>query len=380
MKLYEFEAKSLAKQYAMPIPRGRVATNPQQAKDAYSEIGGQVVLKAQVLVAGRGKAGGIVFASSEAEAEDLAARLLGSTIKGEHVGSVLVEEKLSKARELYMALVVNRTDRCFTLLASGSGGVDIEEVAAISPEKILKVNIDPLRELHDFEARNVAIMLGARQKSLQPLAEVIRKMWQLAKSLDAELVESNPLIETPDGRFVPADLRIIVDDNALYRHRQFLEAREALAGELSPIEAEARKAGLAYVELDGEIGILGNGAGLVMATLDLVNVYGGRPANFCDVGGGASADRVATALQLILSNEKVKAVFINILGGITRCDEVARGILEAKSEQTVDRPTVIRLVGTNEEEGRRILSEAGVSSFSTMDEAARRVVELVGAD
>lgn len=378
MKLYEYEAKSMAKQFDLPVPRGTVVTDPEAAREAYRGLGGEVVIKAQVLVAGRGKAGGILLARNEAEAHAAAAKLLGSTIKGERVSSILLEEKLAKGRELYVGITVNRSDRCYTLLASTAGGVDIEEIAKTKPEKIFKFNIDPVTGLQDFHGRNIAVQMVVRGKALITLGNLIRKLYQVAVDSDAELVESNPLMETLDERFVLADMRVILDDNALYRHRQFVEARMVPAGEISPAEAKAQGSGLAYVELDGDIGILGNGAGLVMATLDLVQVYGGRPANFCDVGGGAGAARVATALELLLSNERVKVVFINILGGITRCDEVAKGILDVRERLAVDRPMVIRLVGTSEEEGRRILSGVGVTSYPTMEEAAKRAVELAG--
>jgi len=378
MKLYEYEAKAIAKQFDMPVPRGAIVTSAEGAREAYRGLGGEVVIKAQVLVAGRGKAGGILFAHNEAEAHEAAGKLLGSTIKGERVPSVLFEEKLAKARELYVGIAVNRSDRCYTLLASTEGGVDIEEVAERAPDKILRFNVGPLLGLHDFHGRSVARRLGYSGRPVVVLGDIIHKLYQVAVAFDADLVESNPLMETPDGRFVLADMRMTLDDNALYRHKQFVESRPVQAGEMTPAELKAQESGLAYVDLDGDIGILGNGAGLVMATLDLAQAYGGRPANFCDVGGGAGAARVATALQLLFSNKRVRVVFINILGGITRCDEVAKGILDVRVELGVERPMVIRLVGTRQEEGQRILSEAGISVYTTMEEAAKRAVELAG--
>jgi len=289
----------------------------------------------------------------------------------------LVEEKVPIKRELYFGVAIDRSNRCYVAIASSEGGIEIEEVAATTPEKIVKVLIDPLQGFHLPHARRIAKRLGYSGKQMQNLATIFLKLYNVAMDYDAELTEINPIIETPGGKFVAADARLIIDDNALYRHPEFRERMiEEGEAELTPLELEARKRGLAYVKLEGNVGVIGNGAGLVMATLDAIQLYGGSPANFLDVGGGASADVMAAALDLVFSDSGVDVVFINILGGITRCDEVARGILEAKRRVGFLKPMVVRLVGTNEEEGRRILTEAGVHVLDSMEEAAKRAVEI----
>jgi len=377
MKVFEYEAKRIATQHGLPVPTGHLASSPQEAKDVAQKLACPVVLKAQVLVAGRGKAGGIKTAETPEDAEDIASMVLGSKIKGETVSKLLVEEKLDVARELYVGLVVDRQAKCHTLLASGVGGVDIEDIAQRMPEKIIKHALEPSRGLEGFQAREIARKLGYKGSQLMELGSLITKFCAMAIEYDAELAESNPLVETKKGGFVAADLRLIVDDNSLFRHKSLLEEIRDVEHELSPLEVNAREKGLAYVELDGEIGLVGNGAGLVMATLDMIQDHGGRPANFCDVGGGATAERVAAALEIVLSNPKVKVLFLNIMGGITRCDEVAKGLLEVRKKLGLTLPTVIRLVGTNEEEGRKILREAGIPSLETMEEAASKAVEAL---
>ncbi len=334
------------------------------------------MLKAQVLVAGRAKAGGIKSASSPDEALQMARSLLDMKIKGEPVHHILVEEKVNIKNELYASIAVDRASKCYTLLLSRSGGIDIEEVAAKSPEAIIKHAIDPLAGLQEFEARNAASKLGYKAKQLVDLASLIVKLYQIASAYDAELVESNPLVETGTGVFLAADLRLLVDDNSLYRHVDFQERLLKAESDLTPLELKARERGLAYVELDGDVGIIGNGAGLVMATLDMILDYKGKPANFCDVGGGASEERIRSAIEIVLANERVKVLFINIMGGITRCDDVARAILKVKAELGVSKPILIRLVGTNETEGRRILEEAGIPFLDSMEEAAERAMKL----
>jgi len=377
LKLFEHEAKTILAKYRIPTPQGELATSPARAREIAAKINAPVAVKAQVLVAGRGKSGGILFVASPREVELAVKKLLSVEIKGFKVWSVLVEEKVPIERELYFSVAVDRSNRCYVAIASSEGGVDIEEVAAATPEKIVKVFIDPLQEFHLHDARRIAKKLGYSGSQRQNLATIFLKLYNVAMDCDAELAEMNPLVETPEGKFVAADARLIVDDNALYRHPEFrrrlIEEGEA---ELPPLELEARKNGLAYVKLEGNVGVIGNGAGLVMATLDAIQLYGGSPANFLDVGGGASADVMASALNLIFSDPMVDVVFINILGGITRCDEVARGIIEAKGRVGFLKPVVVRLVGTNEEEGRRILTEAGVHALDSMEEAAKRAVEI----
>jgi len=378
LKLFEYEAKAIFKRYDIPTPNGDLATNPAEARDIAIKINAPVAVKAQVLVAGRAKAGGILFANSPEEAEKSAEKLLNMKIKGVKVQGVWVEEKVSAKKELYFSVTVDRSSRCYLAVASSEGGVDIEEVAAEAPEKIVKVFIDPVYGFRSYNARQVAKRLGYSGVQMLDLASILLKHYQLTVEQDAELAEMNPLIEKPDGKFVAADTRIIIDDNALYRHPEF-KKRPFEEAELTPQELEAQRSGLAYVKLDGDIGIIGNGAGLVMATLDAIQLYGGSPADFLDVGGGASADMMAAALNIVLSDPRVKVVFINILGGITRCDEVANGILEARKRVGFTKPMVIRLVGTNEEEGRLILKEAGIHVLDSMEEAAKKTVEVVKA-
>jgi len=377
MKIFEFEAKQIASHYSLPVPTGYVASSPREAREAAQKIASPVVVKAQVLVAGRGKAGGIRTAGTPDDAEKVASALLGSKIKGETVTRVLVEERLDIARELYVGLVVDRAARCYTVLASEVGGVDIEETAQQAPEKIIKRPVQPGGAFEGFQARELAQILGYKGTQLVELGSFIMKLCSVAIAYDSELAESNPLAETRKGGFVPADLRMIVDDNSLFRHKPLVQETREVVHELTPLEVKAREKGLAYVELDGDIGIVGNGAGLVMATLDMIHDYGGRPANFCDVGGGATAERIAAALEIVLATPKVKVLFLNIMGGITRCDEVARGLLEVRERLGLKKPTVIRLVGTNEEEGRRILQDAGIPSLETMEDAASRAVATV---
>jgi len=377
LKLFEHEAKTIFSKYKISTPQGELATSPSRAMEIAAKIGAPVAVKAQILVAGRGKAGGILFATSPKEAELAAKKLLSAEIKGFKVRSVLVEEKVPIRRELYFSVAIDRSNCCYVAIASAEGGVEIEEVAAVTPEKIVKVFINPLKGFHLHHARQIAERLGYSGSQVQNLATIFLKLYNVATDCDAELAEINPLVETPEGKFFAADTRLIIDDNALYRHPEFIERMtEEGEAELPPSELEARKSGLAYVKLGGNVGVIGNGAGLVMATLDSIQLYGGSPANFLDVGGGASADTMAVALNLVFSDPEVDVVFINILGGITRCDEIARGILEAKKRVGFLKPVVVRLMGTNEEEGRRILTETGIHVLDSMEEAAKRAVEI----
>ncbi|MFQ5758262.1 MAG: ADP-forming succinate--CoA ligase subunit beta [Candidatus Bathyarchaeia archaeon] len=378
MKLLEHEAKSIFSKYGIPVPRGELATSPSEARKIAAKLTTPVAVKAQIPVAGRGKAGGILFADSPAEAEVAAKKLLSTRITGIKVNTVLVEEKIPILRELYFGITVDRSRRSYVAIASSEGGMEIEEIATRMPEKMSKTFIDPLHGFHSYHACQIATKLGYEGKQMLNLARIILKQYDLVTDSDAELAEMNPLVETSDGKFVAADTRLIIDDNALYRHPEF-EKLLAENVELSSQELEAQRSGLAYVKLDGNVGVIGNGAGLVMATLDAIQLYGGKPANFLDIGGGASAERMAKALNIVLSDPGVVVVFVNILGGITRCDEVARGILEARRRTGFRKPMVIRLMGTNEEEGSRILTDAGVHVLHSMEEAAGRAVEIVKA-
>ena len=377
MKLLEYQAKEIFRKFDIPIPRGGVAENPKEARDVAEKLG-PVAIKAQLPVGGRGKAGGIVFADGPEEAEKIAEELLGSKIKDLEIKKVLVEEKLNIKEELYLGVTVDRRNRSFVVLASSEGGIDIEEVAAETPEKIVKQLVDPLLGLRDYHCRSVAKRLGYSGRKMNALATFIKKLYTVAFEMDAELTEINPLALTEDG-FIAADARLNVDNNALFRHPEIGELQqESELSEFSVRELEARALGLTYVELDGNIGIIGNGAGLTMATLDSVTLLGGKPATFLDLGGGASSERIEMAVTFVVKDPRVRAVFVNILGGITRCDDTARGIIETRKRLGSEKPVVVRMMGTNEEEGRRLLMEAGIDTLDTMEEAAERAVALAG--
>jgi succinyl-CoA synthetase beta subunit len=377
MKLFEYEAKEILAKHGIPTPQGAWADSASKAKRAAARIQGPYVVKAQVLVAGRGKAGGIQFAGSVEEVEQRAKSVLGMEIKGLKVGSVLVEERMEIAKELYFGITVDRSQRRYVAIASTEGGVDIEEVASATPERITRLFISPTKGFRQYHALYMAAKLGYDGERMFDLSAILEKSFKLVLESDAELFEMNPLVETADGRFVAADARCIIDDNALYRHPQYSTRLSSEARtERTLTEIEAGKAGLAYVQLEGNIGLMGNGAGLVMATLDMVKHFGGLPANFLDVGGGASEDQIVTAFELLLKDPDTTVVFTNILGGITRCDDVARGILKARQRTAVKKPIVIRLVGTNQEEGRNILRKAGIPVFDSMEDAAKAAVEM----
>ncbi len=378
MKLFEYEAKEILSTYEIPIPSGGLADSPAQAREIAVRVKAPVAVKAQALVAGRGKAGGILFANSPDEAELASRKLLGAEIKGYRIQSVLVEQKLDITRELYLGITVDRSSRSYVAIASSQGGIEIEEIASTSPERIIKVSIDPLHGFRRYHARQIVRKLGYGGNQMLELATIFLKLCRIAMDYDAELCEMNPFIETTRGEFVAGDARLIIDDNALYRHPEFQRRLiERGKSELTPQELEARQKGLMYVKLQGNIGVVGNGAGLVMATLDAIQLYGGHPANFLDVGGGASPDKMAAALNLVFSDPRVEVVFINVLGGITRCDEIAKGILDAKSRMDFVKPVIIRLVGTKEEEGRLMLEQKGIQVLDSMEEAVERAVESV---
>jgi len=378
LKLLECQAKEILREYGIPTPDGGVAASPEEARTISARIGRPVAVKAQLTVGGRGKAGGILFAETPEEAAQASRGLLGQSLKGIKVTKVLVEEKLSIEDEIYLGVVVDRRSRSHVVLGSSEGGVDIEEVAANAPEKIVRYAVDPLRGLRQYHASLFAKQMGYFGKEMMELAGILVKLYRVAYEMDAELTEINPLAATEDG-FVAADARLNIDNNSLFRHRDLEKMFwESSLTELSEREMEAMKLGLTYVELDGNIGIIGNGAGLTMATLDTVMIRGGKPGNFLDLGGGAQPDRIEEAVFFVLSDPRIEALFVNILGGITRCDDIARGIAAARRRKGADKPIVARLIGTNEEEGTRILEEAGIKSLETMEEAAERVVRLAG--
>jgi len=372
MKLHEYQSKQIFSKYGIPIPKGRVAATAAEAKAIAEELGGRVVIKSQVLVGGRGKAGGIKLAKDSDEAEQLAAQILAMEIKGLPVRKVLVDEAAAIETEIYFSITNDRGARKPVMIASAAGGVDIEEVAATAPEKIVKVHIDPLLGLREYQARDVAASIDLPREYWKDFIKVATGLWRAYSETDATLAEINPLVITKDKRLVALDGKMMIDDNAMFRHADLAEMRDI--DEEAPAETEARKYGLSYIKLDGNIGCMVNGAGLAMTSMDIVKLFGGKPANFLDIGGGAGADKVAVAMKIILSDPNVKAVLFNIFGGITRCDEVAKGILAAMDEVKPKVPMVVRLVGTNAEEGRRLLENAKMITAETLADAAKKSV------
>jgi succinyl-CoA synthetase beta subunit len=374
VKLHEYQSKRIFSDYGVPIPEGDTATSTAEVRHIAEQIAGPVVIKSQVLVGGRGKAGGIKVAKNPDEAEKLAEKILGMSIKGLTVDTVLVDPAANIKQELYLGIVIDRAQQKPVIIASAEGGVEIEEVAKNNPEAIIRLPVDPHIGLLDYQARDLAFELGLRRTFINQFVQIVNGLYRAFIHSDASLAEINPLVVTEEERLLGVDGKIVLDDNALFRHPHLAELRDIQ--EESSAEREARLAGLSYVKLDGEIGCMVNGAGLAMATMDIIKHYGGEPANFLDIGGGAKADKVAAALRIILSDPKVKAVLFNIFGGITRCDEVAHGILTALNEVQTDIPMVARLVGTNEEEGRQILAEANFPSASSLGEAAQKAVTM----
>ncbi|MGD0574496.1 MAG: ADP-forming succinate--CoA ligase subunit beta [Anaerolineales bacterium] len=374
MKLHEYQSKQIFADNGVPIPHGRVAVTAAAAKEIAEELGGRVVIKAQVLVGGRGKAGGVRLVKSPGEAEEIATQLLSMQIKGLSVRRVLVDETASIRTEIYLGITNDRMTRRPVIVASGEGGVEIEEVARTSPERIVRVPIDPFLGLREYQARSVAARIGLDRDHWKAFGQICLGLYGAYSRCDATLAEINPLVITEEGRFLALDGKMLIDDNAMFRHPDLAELRDV--DEEQPEETEARKYGLSYVKMDGQVGCMVNGAGLAMATMDLIKSCGGNPANFLDIGGGASSEKVAAALRIILTDANVRSVLFNIFGGITRCDEVARGILNALRTVTRPVPMVARLVGTNEEEGRRILASAKMDTALTLVEAAQKAVTL----
>ena len=375
MKLHEYQSKHLFAKYGIPIPRGEIATTPEDARRIARDLGRRVVIKSQVLVGGRGKAGGVKLANTPDEAEVVAGQILGMNIKGLTVHKVLVDEAADIAQEIYLGIVLDRLQRRAVMMASAAGGIDIEEVARETPEKIIRVAIDPFLGLREYQTRQIAYGIGLKREMLKDFNTIAQGLYRCFVDLDASLAEINPLVVTGAGVLQALDGKILIDDNGLFRHPDLAALRDV--DEEAPAETEARQRGLSYIKLDGEIGCMVNGAGLAMATMDMTKLFGGSPANFLDIGGGAQADKVAVALRIILADPHVKAVLFNIFGGITRCDEVARGIVAALEEVKPNVPMVARLVGTNEAEGRRILAAAHMQTASTLAEAAQKAVALV---
>ena len=377
MKIHEYQAKQILARYNIPIPRGELAATPAEARSIAKSYGVPVVVKAQVLVGGRGKAGGVKLAATPDEAEVVAERILGMNIKGVTVRKVLVAEATDIAKEIYLGAVLDRTSQCVVVMASAEGGVEIEEVARTRPEKIVKVAADPFLGLADFQARQLAFGIGLPTNLVRDFVRIAKGLVQALMDTDASLAEINPLVIAKDGTLKAIDAKIVLDDNGLFRHRD-LEALRDLDEE-DIYEREARMNELSYVKLDGEIGCMVNGAGLAMATMDIIKYSGGMPANFLDVGGGVSEEAVTNAFKILVSDKDVKAALINIFGGIVRCDMIASGIVKAAKELGTKIPIVVRLEGTNVDLGKKILRESGLAfhSAESMKEAAERVVSLV---
>ncbi|HEX2287320.1 MAG TPA: ADP-forming succinate--CoA ligase subunit beta [Gaiellaceae bacterium] len=378
MDLYEYQGKELFRRFGIPVSDGRLATSPEEARTAAQELGGQVVVKAQVLTGGRGKAGGIKLADGPDEAESHARAILGMDINGHVVRKLWIESASDIANEYYLSLTFDRGEKKALYMFTKEGGIDIEEVAAERPEALARLQVDPLEGFQPYQARRLIYGAGIEDEGEQKqIAKIAEQLYAAFISTDAMLCEINPLIVTPDGEVKALDSKFTVDDNALFRHPDIAEMRDLDA--YPPEERAAREKHVTYVKLDGEVGVLGNGAGLVMSTLDVVALAGGRPANFCDLGGGGDAQGVVDALEIISADRQVKSILFNIFGGITRCDEVARGIVQALGQLTIEDPIVVRLDGTNAEEGRRLLEEAATENLHvepTMLDAAKRAVEL----
>jgi len=375
MDLYEYQGKDLFRAHGIPTPRGIVARSADEARAAAEELGGGAVVKVQVQIGGRGKGGGIVVAKSPAEAADAAERMLRDGFKDMPVTSVLCEELVDIANEFYCSITLDRGTGAFLAMMTAEGGMDIEQLAAERPDAIRRTHIDPMLGVHAYHLRWLTGTLP--ESAREPAMEILKRMYEVLGAADATLVEINPLALLGDGRVIALDSKVTVDDSALYRQPEIAELRKEFP--IDPTEARAKDHDLQYVKLDGEVGILGNGAGLVMSTLDVVALAGGKPANFLDAGGGSNAGVIATALEVILSDPAVRSVFINIFGGITRCDEVARGIVQALGQIEASVPIVVRLDGTNAEEGRRILADAdieGIVAAQTMWEGAQKAAEL----
>jgi succinyl-CoA synthetase beta subunit len=384
VKIHEYQAKSVLSRFVVPVPRGEVALSPTEAGDIARRLGGDIaVVKAQIHAGGRGKGGGVKIAKSPAEAEEIARQMIGMTLvthqtgpEGRKVTRVLIEEGLQIDRELYLSIVIDRAAACPVIIASAAGGMDIEEVAASHPEKILKEYIDPGTGVAPFQARKLAFGMGLPGTAATRFVKVLESVYRAFLETDASMIEINPLILTKGGDLLALDAKVTFDDNALYRHPDLRDLRDV--SEEDPLEVEASKFSLNYIRLDGNIGCMVNGAGLAMATMDIIKLAGGEPANFLDVGGGANAEQIKNAFRILMADKNVKAVLINIFGGILRCDVLAQGVIEAVTELGVPVPIVIRMEGTNVEEGKRMLRESRLN-FTTADsmgEAAEKVVAL----
>ncbi len=374
MKIHEYQARNLFKNFGIPVPEGVVCHSVEEAEALIPDDHKLRVVKAQVHVGGRGKAGGVKLAKSKTEALEKAREILGMDIKGLTVEKVLIAEAADIEREYYIGLINDRNNKSVTLMASAEGGVEIEEVARVSPEKIIKLSIDPALGLMEWQARKIALQLFSDPKQMRQAVSIFMKLYRLYMETDASLAEINPLVVTPGGEVLAIDGKMNFDDNALFRQPGIAKLREATEDEKKELLASEK--GLSYIKLDGEIGCMVNGAGLAMATMDMIKLYGGSPANFLDIGGSSNPQKVVDAMAILLSDSNVKSVMINIFGGITRCDDVARGLIKALQEIKTNIPIVIRLSGTNSKEGLEIIRNFGLETVTTMSEAARKAIEL----
>ena len=383
MKLHEYQSKDLLAKFGVPVPGGDVADNPDSAREIAKKYGGKVVVKAQVLMGGRGKAGGVKLFQSADEAATFTSELIGKKLvsiqnpQGMIVEKVLVGELIDIAEEYYLAVLLDRAAQKLVVMISARGGMDIEEVAHSEPEAIVRLHVDPAWGLSDFEVRKAVKKANIPKVAQNQMVSMIKKLVKAYIESDADMVEINPVALTPDGKLIAADAKVSIDDNAMFRHKEYDDSKDDAAED--PIEAEAARRGIAYVRLGGDIGIMGNGAGLVMCSLDEVSAAGGRASDFLDVGGGAQQERVKSCVELVLMDENVKGLLINIFGGITRCDEVAKGVLAAMEDLNVTIPVVARIEGTAAEEGRAILAGSRIVPAQTMQEAAQKIVALAYA-
>jgi len=377
MKIHEYQAKEIFSKFGIPVPKGRIVASPEEARQVAAEAGKAVALKAQVLVGGRGKAGGIKVAKTADEAEKIAGQILGMSIKGEIVRKLLVEEAADIESEAYIGIIIDRLSKKPVIMVSRAGGIDIEEVARETPEKIHKFYVEPLTGLLTHQARDLALKLADKPGTQAGYIEIIAKLYRTFVNCDASLAEINPCITTKSGEVIALDAKINIDDNALFRQKEIESMAEFSSEEV--LENEAKSKGLSYIKLSGNIGCVVNGAGLAMATMDLIKSYGGDPANFLDIGGSSSPEKVTNAIDILLRDKNVKSLFFNIFGGITRCDDVAKGIISATAKMKINMPIVIRLTGTNEDIAREILKSTDLIPVKTMAEGARKAIELAGA-
>lgn len=375
MKLHEYQSKNIYAKYNIPIPPGRIAASASEARQLCEELGGKVVIKAQVLSGSRGKAGGIRLVKSPQEAEEVTTQILAMKINDLPVRKVLVEEAISISKEFYLGITNDRAQQRPVLIVSGAGGMEIEEVAQKTPNKITRMAIDPISGMRDYQIRDIALSIDLSRQFWRPFGEIVYALWKIYVDCDATLAEINPLVITAENHLAALDAKIVLDENALFRHPDLADLRDSDGEDWA--ETQGRKFGVSFIKMGGRVGCMVNGAGLAMATMDIIKHFGDEPANFLDIGGGASSEKVAAALRLILDDAHVKAILINVFGGITRCDEVAKGLVCACEEVRPQVPIVVRLVGTNEEKAKRILEGSSLIYADSLVEGAEKVISLI---